>query len=110
MIYFILNYMIHDRYCKTSYSDLTFGVLKALMALHVGVYPDSLVLPLSLHHVRVGHVMLVVAPDKVVYWCLVQHGHHAHPLQLAGVTRRAEIGESLPCLERRGGRGPGSLP
>ena len=53
------------------------------MTLHVRVYPDSLVFPLSLHHVLVRHVMLVVAPDKVVYWCLVQHRHHPHSLSFS---------------------------
>ena len=66
-------------------SDLTCGVLEALMTLHVRVYPDSLVFLLSLHHVRVRHVMLVVAPDEVVDWCLVQHRHHPHPLQSISV-------------------------
>ena len=51
------------------------------MTGHVGVDPDPLVLPLPVHHVRVGHVVLVVAPDDVIYRSLVQHRHHPNTLQ-----------------------------
>lgn len=50
------------------------------MTGHVGIYPDPLVLLLPVHHVLVGHVVLVVAPDDVIYRSLVQHRHHPHTL------------------------------
>ena len=50
------------------------------MTCHVGVDPDPLVLLLPVHHVLVGHVVLMIAPDDVVYGCLVQHRHHPYTL------------------------------
>ena len=60
------------------------------MTGHVGVDPDPLVLPLPVHHVRVGHVVLVVAPDDVVDGGGVQNLHHALPFVKGGQQVRSQ--------------------